>query len=403
MRRAALTLLALSTPAAARASPQDLFGYGLRHAAMAGTGSSYASDYGAVHANPAGISRVRARALTLGYAATGFELRRDGAPHSADPGRATLIGVAFPVPFGGALRDRVALALGFFTPTDVVVRGRILRPDTPQFVVLPDRVQSVALQLGLGLDLGLGFRVGGGFTALAALRGDVLVTSDAAGRSTTRIDNQLVASYAPLVGASFERGPWRVGVTFRGELVARFAVVISAPEIGIPVPPLNVSGVAQYDPAQLQVEGAWQHRGWTLALGVTGKRWSDYPGPSEATTASSAPPPPPGFTDTVVPRAAVEHRWSFANDADVSLRGGYFFEPTPAPAATPERQYMDAHRHAITLGTGVGVAAAGTRFVLDVAGQLHVLATREGRARDDQPMRWGGTLWHLAASATVTF
>ena len=142
----------------------------------------------------------------------------------------SLIGLAFNVPFGGFLRDRVGIALGFFTPTNVIVRARILRAATPQFVVLPDRVQSVALQLGVGLDLGYGLRVGAGFTALAALQGDVLVANDASGRSTTRIDNQLVATYAPIVGASWERGPWRVGATYRGALVARFAVVISAPD-----------------------------------------------------------------------------------------------------------------------------------------------------------------------------
>jgi len=36
--------------------------------------------------------------------------------------------VDLPLPFGGVLKDRVSGALAFFTPTDVIVRGRILYP-----------------------------------------------------------------------------------------------------------------------------------------------------------------------------------------------------------------------------------------------------------------------------------
>lgn len=402
MRRLLATALVL-LPGAAEASPQDLFGYGARLAAMGATGASFVDDASAAHANPAGASRVRGRSFTFGYAATGFELERNSAYFPADPGSATLIGLAFNVPFGGFLRDRVGVALGFFTPTNVIVRGRILRATTPQFVALPDRVQSVALQLGVGLDLGYGFRVGGGFTALAALQGDVLVTNDAAGRSTTRIDNQLVATYAPIVGASWERGPWRVGATWRGALVARFAVVISAPELGIPIPPLNVAGVAQYDPEQLQVEAAWQRGGWTVAAGVTAKRWSEYPGPSAATTATSPAPPAPEFGDTLVPRVGVERRWELPSEADVTARAGYFFEPTPAPRAVPARQLLDNDRHAFTLGVGAGIRGAGSRFGLDAWAQVHWLPTRRGLDASGAATSHGGTLWHLGVSASVTF
>ncbi len=397
----ALCLLAFAS--AADASPQDLFGYGARSVSMAGTGAAYADDYGAVHANPAALSRARDRSLTLGYVGTGFGLALDGNYFAAAPGRATLIGLSLPLPFGGVLRNRVGVGLGFFTPTDIIVRGRILRAETPQFVVLPDRVQSVALQAGVGVDLGYGIRVGAGVTVLAALQGAVLVTNDASGRSTSRIDNQLIASYAPLVGASWERGDWRVGATLRGALVARFGVTISAPELGIPVPPLNIAGVAQYDPAQVQFEGAWQHGGFTVALAVTGKRWSAYPGPSEATTETSAAPPAPDFADTLVPRVAVEHRWTFDGGPQVVARGGYFFEPSPAPAATPTRQYLDADRHAFTFGAGLSTGGAGSRFSFDAFGQVHALATREGTAVTGAPMRYGGSLWHLGVTASVTF
>lgn len=400
--RPALAFVVSLAGARAEASPQDLFAYGARPVSMGGTGAAYADDFSAVHANPAGLSRLRERSLTLGYAGTAFWLDLGGRPFSADTGSATMIGLGLPIPFGGALRDRVAVGLGFFTPTNVIVRGRIVRATTPQFVVLPDRVQTVALQLGIGVALPGGFRVGGGVMAMAGLAGAVLVAADASGRSSSRIDNQLTATYAPVLGAQWERGEWRVGATFRGALVATFLVSIEARDLGINLPVFNISGVAQYDPAQVQVEAAWQRGGWTAALGVTGKRWSTYPGPSSATTDNSPPPPPPEFSDTLVPRLGVEHRWAWDDGTHVALRGGYFYEPTPAPVATAARALLDNDRHVFAAGLSIGATAAGTRYTVDVFSQTHWLAPREATTAAGAASH-GGALLHVGASASVTF
>jgi long-chain fatty acid transport protein len=400
--RPALALALALGAARAEASPQDLFGYGPRPVAMAGAGASFASDFSAVHANPAGLSRLRRRELTLGYVGTAFWLDAGDRPFSADTGSATVIGLGLPIPFGGALRDRVALGLGFFTPTDVIVRGRILRPSTPQFLILPDRVQTVALQIGVGVALPWGLRVGAGVMAMAGLTGTVLVAADASGRSSSRIDDQLVATYAPVLGAQWERGDWRVGATYRGELIATFLVSIEARDLGINLPIFNISGVAQYDPAQLQVEAAWQRRGWTVALGVTGKQWSAYPGPSSATTTNSPAPPAPDFSDTLVPRLGVEHRWSWGDGTHVAVRGGYFYEPSPAPAATAERAYLDNDRHVFAAGLSLGATAGGSRYTVDLFSQTHWLAPRDGAVAAG-PLSHGGALLHVGTSASVTF
>lgn len=403
-RASSLTLALALTAAAPRAwaSPQDLFGFGARLVSMAGTGASYADDFAAVHANPAGLSRLRERSLMLGYAGSAFWLDHGGRPFTADTGSATVIGLGLPVPFGGVLRHRVALGLGFYTPTDVVVRGRIIRPATPQFLLLPDRVQTVALQIGLGVSLPWGFRVGGGVMAMAGLTGTVVVATDASGRASSRIDDQLVATYAPVVGAQWERGDWRVGLTYRGELIARFLVTIEARDLGINLPIFNISGVAQYDPAQLQLEGAWQRRGWTVALGVTAKRWSEYPGPASATTDNSPAPPAPDFSDTLVPRVGVERRWTWDDGTHVAVRGGYFYEPSPAPAASADRAYLDNDRHVFALGLSLGATAAGTRYTVDVFSQTHWLAPRDA-VTPTGTASYGGAALHLGTTATVTF
>ncbi|MEI8255692.1 MAG: hypothetical protein WCJ30_08480, partial [Deltaproteobacteria bacterium] len=380
---------ALAAPPA-HASPEDLFAYGPRSGAMGGTGATFLDDYAAVHANPAGLSRARERSFSLGFLGAQFALwtaqgARPQQPLYSDRARATTIGLTLPLPFGGILRDRIALGLGFYTPTDVVVRGRILRPETPQFLLLPDRSQSVALQMGLGVDLGHGLRVGVGFAALAAIVGGVLIAQDATGRVGSRVDDQLVASYAMVVGASYDRGPFRFAATFRDALIARFAITIEARDIGLPLPVFNIAGIAQYDPRQGSLEAGYVSGPWTFALGTTFKRWSEYPGPLVSTTANSKPPVPPGFSDTWVLRFGAEHRWNQPH-SHVALRLGYFYEPTPAPLAQWVANYLDNDRHVVTAGISLAGRALGTQLSVETFAQLHLLTTRTSIKAHDVPL-----------------
>jgi long-subunit fatty acid transport protein len=391
MRAAAgLLALAVTTVApAALASPEDVFGFGARTMGLGATGAAFAEGYEAVYANPALLSAARARKLTLGFAGAMFDLRAEtpgsGGRISYEALRGTFIGAVLPIPFGGVLKDRIALGLGFFTPVGLVVRGRILYPEKPQFL-LADRTQSVAVQAGIGVHVVSGLRVGAGFAALAALTGDVAVATDASGRIGTVVEDTLVASYGPILGASWDIGDaWRVGAAFRGELVGRFRVVITAKDLGeIVVPPLNISGIAQYDPWQIAVEGARVKGPWRFAAGLTYKHWSAYPGPSEATVRCpiEAPgcealvPPDPDYSDTVVPRLGVERTLELADGVAAHLRGGYFLEISPAPEQTGDSNLFDNTRSVLTLGYGLGLSGPLPPIDLDVFAQLHVLHPR---------------------------
>lgn len=389
---AALAATGLGAGSAA-ASPEDLLGFGARSSALGATGAAGAEGYESVYGNPALLSVARRRALTVGLASALFDLHgKDEVAY--EPLRGSVIGAVLPVPFGGFLEDRVAIGLGFFTPFDLVVRGRILYPERPQFPVA-DRAQSVAVQAGVGIDLGHGFRIGGGFAALAALSGTVLVATDASGRIGTNVDDTLVASYGPIVGASYDIGDaWRVGVTFRGALVGRFNVVITVKDLGdIVVPPLNISGVAQYDPLQIAVEVARVKGPWRGAVGLTYKRWSAFPGVAEPTVrcplvdpttgepfteeCAALVPPAPGWHDTVVPRAGVERSFAPSPSVDMFVRGGFFFEPSPAPAQTKESNIYESARAALTFGYGVEIGPPAARFAIDAFGQAQALIPRE--------------------------
>ncbi len=382
---------------------------------MGGLGATFVDDYAAVHANPAGLSRARERSFSLGYLGAQFALWTaiGNGPHQplySDRARATTIGLTLPLPFGGVLRNRIAIGLGFYTPTAVVVRGRILRPETPQFLNLPDRAQSVALQLGVGVDAGHGLRLGVGFAALAAIVGSVLIAQDTTGRVGSRVDNQLVASYAMVVGASYERGPFRIAATFRDQLIARFGVRIEARDIGLPLPAFNIAGIAQYDPRQVALEAGYVRGPWTFALGTTFKQWSEFPGPLVATTDNSKPPIPAGFHDTWVLRMGAEytHDWRTSR---VSVRAGYFYEPTPAPLAQWTANYLDNDRHAITFGAGLSAVAFGTRLSMETFAQIHLLADRTNvksalvamDAIGAPSITSGGAMFVLGVNAGVSF
>ncbi len=416
---------------AAEASPEDILGFGARSSALGATGAASAEGYEAVYGNPALLSLARRRELVVGMTNAIFDIKAQ-TPISYEPLHGSVIGAVLPVPFGGILKDRIALGIGFFTPFDLVVRGRILYPSVPQYP-LADRTQSIAIQAGLGVDFGHGLRVGGGFAALAALSGTVLVATDATGHIGTTVNDTLVASYGPILGVSYDiDDDWRVGLTFRGTLEGQFNVVITVMDLGaIKVPPLNISGVAQYDPWQIALELARVRGPWKIAVGATYKHWSDYPGAAEPTvrcptvdpmtgmpftgTCNLLTPPAPGYHDTLVPRFGVERSFAPTPRVDMHLRGGMIFEPSPAPAqgqvmpppapmpgqtSSPPTQVSnlyDNSRVVLTFGYGVEVGPEKARIALDLFGQAHVLVPRDSVKNVDVPASNPG-----ASSVTVS-
>lgn len=376
---------------------------------MGSTGTAFAGGYESAWHNPALASDVRAPRLTLGY--TGGILRLaaqgDGLPGrtSSTPIRGTTIGAELPIPLGGRLANRVGLTFGFYEPTDVVVRGRVLYPEKTQFPMLDNRAQSVTIRGALGADIGYGVRLGLGFAALAQIEGTVVAATDATGRVGTRVEDQLVATYAPTLGATYDLPPqgrelWRVGVTYRGTLDARFAVVIDGTKLSsLQIPLFNISGLAQYDPAQVAVELARREGQNLLALQVVYKHWGAFPGMLEPTVvctdggagACGLTPPVIDWRDTFVVRAGAEQGFELSRGVVLNARGGGFFESTPLPGELPSSEaydpgskgvgnvptrYFDSDRVAVTFGTGLALSKPLPPIALDLFVQHHFLLPR---------------------------
>lgn len=376
MRHAApLLLLAAALPAGA--SAPDLFGYGARAQALAGAIVSAARGHAAVHANPAGLAFGDRPGVAFGYQAAAFDLTLDGAPHPARDATATFIGFDLPLPLGGPLADRIALGGGFVIPTNSVLVADIPRPGDPQFALVENRAQTVSLQAALGVRLLDGLAIGAGFIALSALDGAIDVAPNAEGRIGSQARDQLVADYAPVFGLE-ARLPLdlALGLAWHGESAARFVLPITA-DLGdrfpLPVPTLQVEGVAQYDPRALAAELSWTPGDWRLAAGGTWKQWSRYPTPIVYTAVPPDFPaqPAPGFDDAIEWRAGLE--WTPTLDAlTFAARAGYQLAPSPAPEQTGLHTLLDSDRHTLALGGGL----RWQRLRLDIALQWHLLEAR---------------------------
>lgn len=336
------------------ASPEDLFGYGARTNAMGATGAAHAENGETAWHNPALASRIRKNALTFGFQDAVYSL-----PVDAEAARGVVIGAGVPIPFGGTWHDRVGLTLGFYTPSNVVVRGRVLYPEKSQYPLLTDRAQSITLRAGLGVEVGWGIRAGAGIAALAELSGKVVAAA-----SGTEVEDSLVATYAPTFGLSWERGHYRIGAVYRGKLDARFDVTIDGSKLtSLPIPVFAIGGLAQYDPAQAALEIARTDEDETLAVQFVYKRWRDYPGLlaptvicSDGTTNCGVQPPKIDWGDTFAVRAGAEKNFAIASGATLRVRAGGWVESSALPSLLPAGiRYYDGVRVVPTLGVGIGL------------------------------------------------
>jgi long-chain fatty acid transport protein len=349
-----------------------MFGMGARGPGMGATGVADADGYDATYTNPAGLIGPTRRRLTLGYVHAGYRLNLDGAHRPVDVTDGLILGADIPIPFGGVLRDRIALGVGFYFPFGVVNRARSPFPDEPRLALLDTRTQVVSVLVGAGARVHRRVDIGVGVLALAALVGTITI-ADVGGRITTVAEEQLTTSLTPIVGVRVRTTPWlQLGAVFRGESKSAYDIEVTntlGARLPLTLPTLRIAGTAQYDPMQAAVEGAFAPLPWlTLDVGLTWKHWSGFGLPTENATPGAPPQPSPGFVDTAVPRVGVEasKRWT-----RMTLQGrtGYYFEPTGARGPA----LLDADRHVLTFGAGFSWTSRWTSLQIDGFVQWHHL------------------------------
>ncbi len=410
--------VALTTAWTAEASPSDLFGLGSRSQGMAATGASHETGFAATYLNPAMLSRTPQRRLALGAASTLMSLDAtwatpDQAPFQSldDDTEALVFGVTAPLPLPAPVEDRLVLGLGVSTPGSTIARVDIAAPTQPRFPLVSSRAESLSFNLGVGARLSSELTVGVGTMLLASLEGSVALDAGGDGTARSLTDDQLVLTQAPLVGVAYSpTDELSAALVWHSELRSDFDMVVTVNDLGsLVIPDLNVVGLAQVDPAQLVAEASYRTESWTAAFGLAYKRWSNIDGFAGATVRCPAQRPDCdapssrslGLRDIWVPRVALERAVKLPG-ATALIRAGYFYEPSPLPAASSDLRVFDNPRHALTAGYGLDLGNAPASVALGIAAQYHVLVERE-HPTTPTTVRTSGNVWSIAFDAEVTF
>jgi long-chain fatty acid transport protein len=173
--------------------------------------------------------------------------------------------------------------------------------------------------------------------------------------------------------------PWSLGLVFRDEFFLQLELqTLVTGDILLDTDPdnpivlvedgsflLNSLNSNLFTPRQLVLGGAYSYGPVTFSLDLGWYQWSRFPAPTaqvdielelEGLDFSVPPTDPveaPDFHDVFVPRFGVEGRVFDATNVTLDVRGGYFFEDSPAPDQPGTTNYADAAKHGISLGLGL--------------------------------------------------
>lgn len=371
---------ALAVPA--RASVGDVFGLGSEESAVAGASAARVHDFSAGYYDPAGLTLARRPEGSLGVLVFGSRLPLPGGGnfHMSD-NVGVLIGAATPVPFVGALADRIYLGVALHLLPDTIVRVVAHTPDEAFYPLYDNRTQRLVVLPAVALRLGYGLSVGVGFNYFAGLGGRVSATEGATRAIEGRVDEQIYANVAFNAGVRWQVQPrLALALVYRQAFGVPFATVSRNQIAGQPID-LDVDAEGLYTPHTIVAGAAWRARpSLQLSLDVAWLHWSGWRGPY-VTVSSALPliggvdtePPRVAFVDGAAVRAGADWRAFARGMWALFVRGGYAFESSPVPASQMGTQLLDGHKHHLTLGLGVRLGVGGSEVRLDVHGQLAIV------------------------------
>jgi long-chain fatty acid transport protein len=415
VRRRALLVVLIASPALA--DNFDLFGYGPRGSAMAGAMTAEANDYTAVFYNPALL--VERKEVNFGFHFQFYrmlaDVQRKDSTKTLDCSACTApdsvgysLGLLFPL--GGKVKNHLALGLGIYLPSQVLLRVNAPDPNTPYWYRYNGNPERVVIHLGAGIRILDWLKVGLGVQALADLIGDgANVSVDLFSKQVklNQLNSYLGTRVSPMFGLHVSPTPWlRFGATYRGEMKLIYQIPARVDLQGIGTLGFTVSGVAHYTPHTVTLggavdatpnltfsaEGEWQN--WSaapspyvqLVIDLSGKTLEAL-GLGQALDVSSVAQRP-GFADTITARLGAEYRVS----ERFAARLGAFYRPTPVPRQdTAGTNLMDNTAIGVTGGIGFNFPDPLEIFQapiqIDVAAQATFVLPREANkeATDSVP------------------
>lgn len=383
-RLAAASVLLLLAGSPALANPVDVFGFGSRSAALGGAGVALCDGGCASYYNPAGLARAGALSLEIGYQGGQPLLTLNGRDQGVSPTHGLTAALAAP---GTLFGLRVAFGAAVFLPDERLVRDRSLPFARPRFVDYDNRTQRIYLAAAVALALPGRVFLGGGVAFMARtagtveLRGRLAVTNpDDDSLLVSAIAVDLLPVRYPQLGVAWEPTGWlTLGASYRGSFLLRidqgFNILGDVGNRG--TTPLVSGGALAartvsadlFQPWQVSVGAAARlSRRWLVTADLVFARWSEFEAPVAAVTVKLdlgprlnplvqlAPPrryPAPGFHDVLSPRLGVELLALLRPRAELVVRAGWSYQPSPVPEQVGESNYVDCDQHTASLGAGV--------------------------------------------------
>lgn len=406
-----LAPLLLLVPSTAAANPADMFGFGARGAGMGGAQVAVADDSSATYYNPARLAGGDDIRIDVGYQLAIPTLEVDGEDTNVDWSRGMTIGLLVP---GRVAGRRIAIGAGIGLPDQHLTRTRSQPSPRPRFAYYDNRPQRLFLSADVAFELVPGLTIGGGLAYLSSTQGTVNLQGligfpqPEASDLELAINVDLETIRYPHLGVAWSATPWLdLGLSYRGGFVLELDLAFRIDgDVGLPDQEpvvdegflaLTTASQDLFQPAQLTAGAAMRVTPrLTTAFDLAFHRWSTFDNPAARLAIDldvgqfndlvNLPPglplPRPHFHDTIVPRLGVEHRtWERADGAALRLRGGYVYEPTPAPEQIGATNFIDNDRHIMSVGAGFewpGLGALIPRpFAIDAFVALTLLDGRD--------------------------
>jgi len=401
----ALGVLAIAGPA--RADNFNLFGYGPRAASMGGAMTAEANDYTSVFYNPALM--VDRKDVNFGFAFQWYRMTSDVSPKdlaqtvdctncTAPDAAGFSLGLVFPL--GGKVKNHLALGLGLYLPSGVMLRVNAPDPGTPYWYRYHSNPERIVIHAGAGIKIVDWLKIGLGIQALADLLGNganVRVDLFSKEVQLRELNSYLGTRVAPVFGLHVSPLKWlRFGVTFRWEMKLVYEIPATVDLATLGTLSFAVTGVAHYTPHTLAFGAAWDILdNLTVSLDGEWQNWASAPSPYSNLMIDlsgplldglglgtaldlQSPVQPPGFKDTFSGRLGVEYRVSSRFQA----RLGGFFRPTPVPRQdTAGTNLLD--NTAIGVSGGIGfnfddpLEIMQHPIQIDIAAQGHFILGRD--------------------------
>lgn len=408
----ALAFVALSVAPIAKtsANPVDAFGFGARATAMGGAQAAASNDVGASYYNPAMLAADDDIRIDVGYQFARPTLRVSGLDMNVDDARGLTAGLVVPGKIAGR---RLAIGAALYLPDQQINRTRTLTSQQPRFVVYDNRPQRLFLSANLALQVLDNLYIGGGMAYMSSTKGTVRLEgrigfpNAADSELDLQMDVDLRAIRYVHAGVFYQASPWLdLGFSYRGgfALTVDQTFVITG-DVGPSGDPIVEGGYFQlhtvssdlFQPEEFSVGlNARITPTFTLAFDVQWQRWSAFDNPAanidiiledlgqfqDLINIPDAPPlPRPGFHDILVPHLGVEWTAAHWQNNQFMVRGGYVYEPSPAPDQFAETNFIDNDKHTLTIGTGLTLQDVTEIFPrpisIDLAMGMILLAPRQ--------------------------